>query len=156
MTMNLYLVQHGEAKREEEDPARRLGYAEVHPLDLGDGRLAEKEATSALEALHDSMRPDLVYAPEPVHSFYLHPDHLAAGRAALSAFQGRAEMRLYHTRRPDLRVDITAVFADKRAALKMHRSQRLLLEAGRLMTYIHPAWAGVRGKVEGFRSVPRT
>ncbi len=133
--------------------ARAMGYGEVHQFDLGDGRLSEEGAAVALEALSRSVRPDLVYAPEPAHSFYRHPDHLAAGQAALAVFGGRTGLRLYHTRLPEVWLDIAGVFPDKRAALKAHRSQRALLELGRLYTHLNPAWAAVRGRREGFRSI---
>lgn len=153
------LLRRGEslARRRAEEARRaagRQGYSEVHQLDLGDGRLQDVDAGRPLEALLQATKPDLVYAPEPVHSFYRHPDHLAAGRASLRTFGDRVDLRLYHTRRPDVRVDIAAVFSDKRAALKEHRSQKGLLELGRLYTYLNPTWAGVRRKVEEFRSVP--
>lgn len=153
----LFLKGEALARRRVEEARRagaRIGYAEIHQFDLGDGRLSDREAAARLGALADGHPPDRVYAPEPVHSYYRHPDHMAAGRAALRVFEGRTPLRLYHTRLPDHREEIASVWNTKREALREHRSQRPLLELGRILTYLNPAWSALRKKVELFRTVP--
>ncbi|MBI4362572.1 MAG: PIG-L family deacetylase [Euryarchaeota archaeon] len=153
-TLPIHGPRYGPRRVEEaRRAAEALGYTRVHQHDLGDMRVPEADAILTLRELADTYRPDLVYAPEPTHPFYKHPDHHAAGRAALEVFQHKVPLRLYHTQRPSHREDITTVYEDKVRAVKLHKTQRMLLEAGRIYTYINPQWAGLRGKTEEFRVV---
>jgi LmbE family N-acetylglucosaminyl deacetylase len=85
---------------EQHEAARWLGVREVLFLDYADGDLASSPAlTGQLVRLYRTYRPDLLLAFDPWKPYELHPDHLAAGRAALDARIG-AKMPLYY---PELR-----------------------------------------------------
>jgi N-acetylglucosamine malate deacetylase 1 len=86
--------------------------------DHGETRLAE---------LIDSLRPALVYAPQPDDD---HPDHRAAAklvRRAVAASTARPAVRFFEIWSPlgdmDEIVDISDVIADKRSAIRAYRSQ---------------------------------
>lgn len=77
------------------------------------------------QALHDT-GADVVYAPSP---WELHPDHRATALAALETIRRHgldATLYLYEVSaplRPNRLVNITAVWADKRAAMEVFASQ---------------------------------
>ncbi|HET7559136.1 MAG TPA: PIG-L deacetylase family protein [Limnochordia bacterium] len=111
--------------------AEILGYRRLIWLDLPDRGVADTEELRArLVAILDDVRPDLVFtfdAERPLPP-YLHRDHQAIGFAAVAAFarwSGRAAARLvlFHTRRPNLLIDTSAVMAQKEAAFAAHASQ---------------------------------
>ena len=134
---------------EQRAAAAVLGVSEVHFLGYPDGTL---EPTLGLRRdltrLIRRLRPDRVVAQDPATIFvrrgYInHPDHRAAGEAALYAVFPSAETRpifpellteglephkvkdlyLALTLEPDTWVDISDTFEDKIEALVQHRSQ---------------------------------
>jgi len=118
----------GETSRrraEQEEAARLLGYAGLHWLGFPDRgvRHDDPRLLAKIHALTEVERPHLLLTFDPDHPYpiYAHPDHLAVARAALSVWRGPAW--LFHTRRPDIAVDITEAFAAKLAAFGAHRSQ---------------------------------
>ena len=148
---------------EARDAADALGASHLEFLDLGDGSLTVDEAAKvAVIGVLRRLRPRLVLAP-----FWedLHPDHKAAGElmrqcAFLSGIgrrnpelgaAWRPERTLYymsHTAfEPDLVVDISAVFTQKRDAAMCYRSQFHDPTSSEPRTYISgekfwPWWEG--------------
>lgn len=142
-------------RREQQQAAACIGYSGLHLLDLPDRGLAAAgpELRRRLAAILAHERPDLLFTFDPEYPFpvYRHADHLAVARAALALWPGPA--LLFHTRRPNLAVDITPVFADKVAAFAAHRSQLPRRGTARLVGW-HLArrhGAGRRQYVEVFR-----
>lgn len=118
-------------RRESERALEHLGGGDLRLLGLPDGDLAEvADLGERLRAEIADWGADLVYAPHPQES---HPDHAAAGRAALAAADGR-ELRLYEVWTPlsrvDLAVDIGPVLAAKRAAIAEFHSQLAYFDYG--------------------------
>ncbi len=137
-------------RKEQRQAAAQVGVDDVTFLGYPDGRL---EVTMALRrdlaATIRRVRPDLVVAPSPERSweriFASHPDHLAAGEAAVCAVYPDARNPFAHpelaerglephtvgqlwlmaTPSATLAVDITATFHRKMAALRSHASQVL-------------------------------
>src|SRR5439155_23915812 len=59
---------------------------------------------------------------------YLHPDHEGIGRVVnriLKELPTKPRLLLFHTRRPNVAIDITSVIGDKIRALQAHKSQGL-------------------------------
>lgn len=110
---------------EQTEAARVLGYSGLYLLSFPDGMLRseDEQLRQALLQLIDQERPDLVLTFDDKYPFpvYQHPDHMAVARAILDLWRGPA--LLFHTRRPDLVVDITYNFAAKVKAFGAHRSQ---------------------------------
>ena len=135
-------------EREQRAAAAEVGVQDVTFLGHPDGRL---EATIALRsdlsAAIRRVRPDVVIAQSPQRMldrvFASHPDHLAAGEATLCAVYPDArnprafpeqvaaglephtvsEVWLMAHPEADLRIDVTATFDRKVAALRAHESQ---------------------------------
>ena len=135
-------------RREQEAAAREVGVSEVIFLGHPDGRLEPTlELRRDLSRVIRQTTPDLVISPSPERNlaviFASHPDHLAAGEAAMSAVYPDSRNPFAH---PELlgeglephtvrllwlaaatagnvAVDITDVFAKKVAALGRHESQ---------------------------------
>jgi LmbE family N-acetylglucosaminyl deacetylase len=112
-------------RMEQERAASILGYGRVHMLGFPDRRLqaADPQLLEALRVVLHHEAPDLLLTFDPDYPFpiYQHNDHMAVARAVLSLWQG--DTLLFHTRRPNLGVDITASFAVKVAAFGAHQSQ---------------------------------
>ncbi len=128
---------------EQRDAAKGLGVKEVIFLEYADGELeATAELRKQLALLYRKHRPELLLTFDPWKRYELHPDHLAAGRAALDA-RLAAKMPLYY---PDSReygisawavrelwlfnadapnhfVDVGNSLEAQRRALALHRSQ---------------------------------
>jgi LmbE family N-acetylglucosaminyl deacetylase len=144
---------------EQRDAAGMLGVSEVVFLHYEDGDLVfvVPQLREELVRLIRTYRPERVLTHDPfVHSSYfpyqLHPDHRAAGDAALQAAYPCAggplfypaqvaaglqphkvrELYLFMTDAPDTFVDITATFDRKLAAARAHRSQHSEALEGRL------------------------
>jgi len=84
-------------KAEQHDAANALGVREVIFLGYPDGELeVTAELRKRLAALYRKHQPELLLAFDPWKRYELHPDHLAAGRAALDAHIA-AKMPLYHS-----------------------------------------------------------
>jgi LmbE family N-acetylglucosaminyl deacetylase len=122
-------ADHGETRRRE---ARRaaaiLGIAQLEFWEEPDGSLqARRSLATRLAELIDSLRPALVYAPQPEDD---HPDHRAAAklvRRAVAASTAKPSVRFFEIWSPlpdmDEIVDISDVIADKRRAIRAYRSQ---------------------------------
>lgn len=130
---------------ETEAAARCLGIRQTYNLNYPDGEL---EATLALRAqlarLYRITQVDTLWTFDPFWPGQIHPDHRAAGLAALDAFMP-SKMPLYYPeqlnepgaglgrleqvflfatdREPNVFVDVTAVYETKLAACMLHHSQ---------------------------------
>ncbi len=132
-------------EREERESARILGVARVVFLRHGDCELVPTLALrKELVRRIRRHRPEIVMCNDPQALFFgdryiNHPDHLAAGKAALEAVFPCAEMELLwpgaglphkvhavyvsSTAAPDTWIDVTDTIETKIAALMAHRSQ---------------------------------
>ena len=136
-------------RREEQlAAAGEVGVTDVTFLGFPDGRLtSDLELRKAITAVIRRFRPDRVVAQSPERNwariYASHPDHLAAGEAAVCAVYPDArnpfafpellaeglephvvpEMWIMATERADRVVDATATYPRKLAALRSHRSQ---------------------------------
>ncbi len=121
-------------RQEQETAAALLGYSRLYPLAFPDRGLqsADPRLRAALGEIVAREQPELLLTFDPVYPYpvYRHPDHLAVARAVLDLWQGPAW--LFHTRRPSLAVEVTAVFGTKVAAFAAHRSQLPLRGTARL------------------------
>lgn len=129
-------------RREQRAAADVLGVTQVVFLDHPDGELAASptlviELARVIRAVH----PDRMITWDPWRRYQLHPDHRAAGMAALDALlvagnphyfpdhldPARAhrveEVFLFGTDQPNEWVDIGETFEQKIAAIQEHRSQ---------------------------------
>jgi LmbE family N-acetylglucosaminyl deacetylase len=133
---------------EQRAAAKEVGVDDVEFLHHPDGRIeASLDLRRDLSAVIRRVRPDVVVSqsPERLFSriFASHPDHLAAGEAALCAVYPDArnprafpelvqrglephtvrQVWLMASAEPDLRIDVTDTFDRKIAALRAHDSQ---------------------------------
>jgi len=114
--------------REEEQrrSARILGIEEVIFLRYPDGLLDGGTLTGQLKELMERLTPDLVVTFDGEDPSHLEiRDHLAVGRAALSAAReaGIPRVLCFSTRRPNVVVDTTPAMSLRWKALAAHRSQ---------------------------------
>jgi LmbE family N-acetylglucosaminyl deacetylase len=130
---------------EAEAAARILGIEHVVSLGHHDGELvADLELRAQIARLYRVTQTDALFTFDPFWSGQVHPDHRAAGQAALDAYMP-SKMPLYRpeqlretgaglgclqhvflfstARDPDIYVDVTADYATKLAACMAHRSQ---------------------------------
>jgi LmbE family N-acetylglucosaminyl deacetylase len=130
---------------ETEAAARVLGVERTFNLGRPDGELvADLELRAQIARLYRHTAADTLWTFDPFWAGQIHPDHRAAGQAALDAYMP-AKMPLYRpeqltepgtclgclervfffstTREPDVFVDITDVYDTKLAACQAHRSQ---------------------------------
>jgi LmbE family N-acetylglucosaminyl deacetylase len=130
---------------EAEAAARILGIERVVSLGHHDGELvADLELRAQIARLYRVTQADTLFTFDPFWSGQVHPDHRAAGQAALDAYMP-SKMPLYRpeqlretgaglgslqrvflfstARDPDVYVDVTADYATKLAACMAHRSQ---------------------------------
>jgi len=130
-------------RREQRDAARHLGVVNVHFLGHPDGALSTaRDLVEQLVRLIRQIQPDSVLAWDPWKRYQLHPDHRAAGQAALDAVVAAANPRMYPRQiaeglpahrvetvylfgaeEPDIWVDVTDTFAIKLEAIRLHGSQ---------------------------------
>jgi LmbE family N-acetylglucosaminyl deacetylase len=133
---------------EQRKAAAAVGVTDLHFLGFPDGRLeATLELRRAMTAVIRRVRPDRVVTQSPERNwsriYASHPDHLAAGEAAICAVYPDArnpfafpdlleeglephtvpEVWLMATERADRAVDVTPVYEAKLAALRSHLSQ---------------------------------
>lgn len=133
------------ATREEEQraAARELGVSEViflrHPDGLLENTMALRRELCGYIREH---QPDVVLAIDPWRKYQLHPDHRAAGQAALDAVYAAREwyifpeqllgdrepwrvkdVYLFWTDSPDFWVDVSGSIEARLAALQQHTSQ---------------------------------
>jgi LmbE family N-acetylglucosaminyl deacetylase len=119
-----------------------LGFREVVSLDNPDGELQPTlEVRAQVAHYYRRWQPDTLFTFDPSWSGQIHPDHLAAGRAAIDALMP-SKMRLYHPeqlngagtanivraflfgpREPSVFVDATKVYDRKVASALAHKSQ---------------------------------
>jgi LmbE family N-acetylglucosaminyl deacetylase len=106
-----------------------LGYDEIVFLGQPDRSAADgPEVLKMVREVLEKERPDTIitfdgWKPQLP---YLHPDHEAMGRLAMRAIREmdyEPEVFLFHTRRPDVSVDITPVANRKIEGMKKHVSQ---------------------------------
>ncbi len=135
-------------RREQQAAAAELGVSEVVFLGYPDGRLAPSlELRRDISRVVRQFRPDRLVCQSPEHNWARigasHPDHRAAGEAALCAAYPDArnpfahpellaeglephciaEVWLMASPQPNRAVDITSSFPAKLAALRHHQSQ---------------------------------
>ncbi len=130
---------------ETEAAARILGLAQTFNLGHPDGELVPSlELRAQLAWLYRLTGADTLWTFDPFWAGQIHPDHRAAGQAALDAYMpskmplyrpeqlsepgaslGRLErVFLFGTdREPDVVVDVTAVYETKLSACRAHKSQ---------------------------------
>lgn len=106
-----------------------LGYDEIVFLGQPDRSAADNpDVPRMVREVFEKEQPDTVitfdgWKPQLP---YLHPDHEAIGRLAvrvLSEMDFSPEVYLFHTRRPDISVDITTVAERKVEGMRKHVSQ---------------------------------
>jgi LmbE family N-acetylglucosaminyl deacetylase len=125
--------------------AQLLGIHQTFNLDRPDGELLPDLALRAeIARLYRLTQADTLFTFDPFWTGQIHPDHRAAGQAALDAYMP-SKMPLYHPaqlneqgtglgclerifvfstdREPDVVVDVTAVYPQKIAASLAHKSQ---------------------------------
>jgi LmbE family N-acetylglucosaminyl deacetylase len=130
-------------KAEQRDAADALGVREVIFLGRADGELvATGGLRQQLTALYRRHRPELLLTFDPWKRYELHPDHLAAGRAALDARLAAkmplydpelrdeglsawaiGELWLFNADEPNHFVDVSDALEWQHRALARHRSQ---------------------------------
>ena len=135
-------------REEQTEAAKVVGVSDVTFLGFPDGRLtADLDLRRAIARVIRRFRPDRVVAQSPERNwariYASHPDHLAAGEAAICAVYPDArnpfafpelleeglepfavpELWIMATERADRVVDTTEFFHLKLAALRSHRSQ---------------------------------
>jgi LmbE family N-acetylglucosaminyl deacetylase len=128
---------------EQRTAANVLGISDLVFLGYPDGELARASDLVERFARHiRRQRPDRLLSWDPWKPYQLHPDHRAAGLAALDAVLAAgnphyfphqlvnglsphqvAEVYLYGAAAPDTWVDIAATFAQKMTAIEAHHSQ---------------------------------
>jgi LmbE family N-acetylglucosaminyl deacetylase len=130
---------------ETEEAARLLGIKQTYNLGQHDGELvADLELRAQLARLYRLTQVDTLWTFDPFWSGQIHPDHRAAGQAALDAFMP-SKMPLYRPeqfsepgaglgclkriflfatdRDPNIFIDVGSVYETKLAASQAHRSQ---------------------------------
>lgn len=131
---------------ETEKAADILNIVESHSLAHRDGELvANLELRAQIARLYRKTQADTLFTFDPFWAGQIHPDHRAAGQAALDAYMP-SKMPLYRpeqfsepevsslgqlkrvflfstTRNPDIYIDITGVYPTKLKACMAHKSQ---------------------------------
>ncbi len=127
-------------KAEQRAAADALGIREVIFLGHADGELeTTPELRQQLATIYREHQPELLLTFDPWKRYELHPDHLAAGRAALDArlaakmplyypeTRERAwairELWLFNADQPNYFVDVGETLELQQRALALHRSQ---------------------------------
>lgn len=133
-----------ERQREQRAAADSLGVGDVIFLEYADGELEPTPSLrQRLATLYRQYRPELLLAFDPWKPYELHPDHLAAGRAALDArlaakmplyFPGTEawgirEVWLFNAAEPNHFVDVGETLELQYRALALHRSQTTVWDA---------------------------
>ena len=129
------------ARREEAMAAgRALGAKEFHFFDLLDGSLESVPALAGkIAGLVRTIRPDVIFCPDPWARYEAHRDHVVTGQAAAQAFISTAlaqyprgtetapwqcaAIGFYFTQEPNTVVDVTETFEEKFAAMALHKTQ---------------------------------
>jgi len=131
--------------KETEEAARILGITQIFNLGHHDGELLpDLYVRAQIARLYRITQADTLWTFDPFWTGQIHPDHRAAGQAALDAYMP-SKMPLYRPeqlnepianlgkiervflfstdREPDVFVDVTAVYPTKLAACRAHISQ---------------------------------
>lgn len=129
---------------EELDAAKRIGVQHVEFLRAVDGELVpDLVLREKIVRMIRMYQPDVLITHDPFRPYAFHPDHRAVGFAAHDAvyptardphyFPGHlqaglethktAEIWYFNAEEPDMVVDITETFDDKRNSLRAHVSQ---------------------------------
>lgn len=153
---------------ETEEAARILGIDQVHSLGHHDGELvANLELRAQIARFYRITQADTLFTFDPFWPGQVHPDHRAAGQAAIDAYMP-SKMPLYRPehlrepgaglgcvqrvflfstdREPDVFVDVSSVYETKLAACQAHRSQ---FPKGTDSLQWLQAWDEERGKTIG-------
>lgn len=153
---------------EAEEAARILGIEQVHSLGHHDGELvADLELRAQIARFYRITQADTLFTFDPFWAGQVHPDHRAAGQAAIDAYMP-SKMPLYRPehlrepgaglgvlqriflfstdREPDVFVDVSSVYETKLAACMAHRSQ---FPKGRGSLQWLQSWDEERGKALG-------
>lgn len=132
-------------QREQLAAAEAMGLKQVFFLSHPDGELvADLSLRAEVAGIYRRVQPDTLFTFDPHWSGQAHPDHTAAGRAAVDAYMP-SKMELYHPEqlvgdvkvadikrifflgggdRPgQITIDIASTFAEKVEATKLHVSQ---------------------------------
>ncbi|MGE5138523.1 MAG: PIG-L deacetylase family protein [Rudaea sp.] len=132
-------------KREQRASAELLGVSNVVYLGYPDGGLeATAQLRKRLAVLYRQYKPELLLAFDPWKRYEPHPDHVAAGKAAVEArlfakmplyyAETRSEgieewavpeVWLFNTDDPNHYVDVTDTFDARLAALRLHAGQNV-------------------------------
>jgi LmbE family N-acetylglucosaminyl deacetylase len=130
---------------EADEAARHLGIEQTYNLGHHDGELvADLELRAQIARLYRVTQADTLWTFDPFWTGQIHPDHRAAGQAALDAYMP-SKMPLYRPeqlnepgtclgclkrvflfatdRDPDIFIDVTGVYPTKLAGAMAHRSQ---------------------------------
>lgn len=130
---------------ETDEAAKILGIEQTYNLGRHDGELvADLELRAQIARLYRVTQADTLFTFDPYWTGQIHPDHRAAGQAALDAYMP-SKMPLYRPeqlnepetclgclervfvfatdRDPDVCIDVTAVYSNKLAAAMAHHSQ---------------------------------
>lgn len=130
---------------ETDEAAKILGIEQTYNLGRHDGELvADLELRAQIARLYRVTQADTLFTFDPYWTGQIHPDHRAAGQAALDAYMP-SKMPLYRPeqlnepetclgclervfvfatdRAPDVCIDVTAVYSNKLAAAMAHHSQ---------------------------------
>jgi LmbE family N-acetylglucosaminyl deacetylase len=130
---------------ETEEAARHLGIEQTYNLGHHDGELvADLELRAQIARLYRLTQADTLWTFDPFWTGQVHPDHRAAGQAALDAYMP-SKMPLYRPeqlnepdtclgclkrvflfatdRNPDIFIDVGDVYPTKLAASMAHQSQ---------------------------------
>ena len=134
-----------------------LGYEEVLFLGLPDRGLRRVVSLSdTVREVLDRSKPDIVlsFDPDRPRPPYFHPDHRAIGKAVVSVCRRRSvvvETYLFLSLTPNTVVDVSPVWEEKMAALRVHKTQQLGLQLPRV---VRPLWKSM-GSDSGFPLPPR-
>lgn len=119
---------------------KALGAAQFHFFDLPDGSLESIPALAGrIAELVRTIRPNVLFCPDPWAAYEAHQDHVVTGKAAAQAFISTAlaqyprgtrtqpwqpeAIGFYFTQNPNTVVDVTDTFEQKFAAMALHRTQ---------------------------------
>ena len=117
--------------------AAALGIKDVFFLGHHDGELVADLALRAeVAGIYRRWQPDTIFTFDPAWGGQAHPDHIAAGRAAVDAYMP-SKMELYH---PEQLVEGVKV-ADRQTVLLLRRQQ----SRGEITIDISSAWGEARG-----------
>ena len=129
------------ARRQETEAAgRALGASAFHFFEEPDGSLKDIPALAGrIAELVRTLRPEVLFCPDPWALYEAHQDHVVTGKAAAQAFISSAlagyprgtgtrpwqpaAIAFYFTQNPNTVVDVTDTFEQKFAAMALHHTQ---------------------------------